>query len=69
MCQLVIKDYELCFGKDPHEEDERLHSNNAHEYLNPDESIVPDEAPEVKTFVRKSKDKFLFVQAYLLPLD
>lgn len=51
------------------EQDERLRGNNAHEYLNPDESIVPDEAPEVKTFARKAKNKFLFVQAYLLPLN
>ena len=38
------------------------------EYLNPDESEVPDEDQQVKPFVRRVKNKVLFVQAYLLPL-
>lgn len=74
MCQLIIKDFELCFGKvqpeigDHGDYSGQRRGNGAHEYLNPDESSVPEEAPEIKPFAKKSKNKVLFVQAYLLPL-
>lgn len=72
MCQLVVKDFELCFGKDPNLTNAQLdrdRHNGAAEYLNPDESEVPDEDNNVKPFVRRLKNKMLFVQAYLLPLQ
>ena len=74
MCQLIIKDFELCFGKVLPEIGENANisgqrqCNGANEHLNPDESLVPEEAPEIKPFAKKSKNKVLFVQAYLLPL-
>lgn len=74
MCQLVVKDFELCFGKlkdGPDLEDSlenRGNGSQENEYLNPGESLVPEEAPEVKPFVRRVKNKVLFVHAYLLPL-
>jgi len=78
MCQLVVKDFEMCFGKEPQgvvdlEDSLERRGNGANsqenEYLNPDESSVPNEAPEVKPFVHKVKGKVLFVHAYLLPLQ
>lgn len=73
MGQLVVKDFELHFGKEPGADNSinrsTVAAKRAHEYLNPDESLVPDEAPEVKPFIRKVKNKVLFVQAYLLPLE
>lgn len=44
-------------------------NGHAHEYFNPEESPVPEQAPDVYPFCRKAKDKLLFVQAYLLPFD
>ena len=67
MCQLVVKDFELCFGKltdGPDLEDSlerRGNGSQENEYLNPGESSVPNEAPEVKPFVQKMKSKVLFV--------
>jgi len=70
MCQLVVKDFELCFGKDPiGDESNDSRRSQAVEYQSPDESAVPDLAPEVKPFLRKAKRKVVFVQAYLLPLE
>ena len=69
MCQLIIKDFELCFGKVRHERDAHTPSPNKYdEYYNPEDSTVPEDAPDVKPFAKKSKNKVLFVQAYLLPL-
>ena len=71
MCQLIVKDFELCFGRiDPVSTPNERPSNGAHEYSNPDEhNEVPESAPEVKPFARKAKGAVLFVQAYLLPLE
>ena len=71
----MVKDFELGFGKltdGPDLEDSlerRGNGSHENEYLNPGESLVPEEAPEVKPFVRRVKSKVLFVQAYLLPLE
>ena len=67
MCQLIIKDFELSFGKitslDQDNTPERRRRQNYYgdEYSNPEESPVPDEAQDVKPFAKKSKDKVLFV--------
>lgn len=72
MCQLIIKDFELCFGKSQTDQEiltptRRRNNGHAHEYFNPEESHVPEDAPDVYPFCRKAKNKLLFVQAYLLP--
>ena len=67
MCQLIIKDFELSFGKvsidgnDDTPERRRRQNYFADEYSNPEESPVLDSAPEVKPLAKKSKDKVLFV--------
>ena len=65
MCQLVVKDFELCFGSTM--ETNRLGAGG-HEYFNPEESPVPEESSDIKPYTRKAKTKVMFVQAYLLPL-
>ena len=83
MCQLIVKDFELCFGSDlsskqqiiSEQKGSHLRRSSGNNYSNrdvhpgPDESsVVPEHAPDVKPYARKSKHKVMFVQAYLLPL-
>ena len=71
MCQLIVKDFELCFGSlqlpDRSTSPVRRNTGN-HDYFNPGESPVPEQSPDVMPFARKSRQKVMFVQAYLLPL-
>ena len=64
MCQLIVKDFELCFGRNPNEarsQEEHQRNTDANEYSNLIESAIPDQAPEVHPFARKAKGQVLFV--------
>ena len=68
MCQLIVKDFELCFGRSGDDVEQNL--RRAHESWNPEETlqVVPEQDQNVRPFARNAHSKVILMQAYFLPL-